>query len=94
MTLGVGYGIADGEFSDRPTINISGMFRTGKKAYLITENYIISTGYETIGILSFGGRFVGKRIIIDYGGLYSPNSGRLSIIPWLSISVPMWKARR
>jgi len=88
ITLGVGYGFAEGEFASRPTFNLSGMLRTGKRGYLISENYIISTGFETIAILSLGGRFTGKRITIDYGGFYVPNLGTFALIPWLSVSIP------
>ncbi len=94
LNLGVGYGFADGEFSERPTFTISGMLRTGKRGYFITENYIISTGFETIALLSLGGRFVGKRISIDYGGIYVPNTGGAGIGPWLSISVPLGNGKR
>jgi len=70
LTLGVGYGFADGEFSNRPTFSLSGMIRTGKRGYILTENYIISTGFETVAVLSLGGRFIGKKITIDYGGFF------------------------
>ena len=93
LTVGVGYGFVDGEAAERPTFTISGMIRTGKRGYFISENYIISTGFETIAVLSLGGRFVGKRISIDYGGIYVPNTGIFAIAPWLSISVPIGKAK-
>lgn len=88
MTAGLGYGFADGEFADRPTISLAGMFRTGKRGYIITENYFIDTGFDDVLILSLGGRYVGKKIILDYGGIYSPESGTFVIVPWLSISIP------
>lgn len=94
LNFGVGYGFVDGAFSDRPTFTISGMLRTGKRGYVISENYIISTGFETVAIISLGGRFIGKRISIDYGGIYVPNTGVFAAAPWLSISVPLGKARR
>ena len=93
ITLGVGYGFFDGEFADRPTFNVSGMLRTGKRSYLISENYIISAGNETIVALSLGGRFTGKRIVLDYGGYFVPNLGTFAIAPWLSVSIPFGNAR-
>lgn len=93
ITLGIGYGFADGEFADRPTFNLSGMLRTGKRGYLISENYIIATGFETIAILSLGGRFTGRRVTIDYGGYYVPNLDTFAIAPWLSVSIPFGNAR-
>lgn len=93
LTLGVGYGFAEGEFSERPTFSLSGMIRTGKRGYILTENYVISTGFETIAIISLGGRFVGKRITLDYGGFYVPDTGVFAIAPWLSVSIPIGKVR-
>lgn len=93
LTIGVGYGFADGELSERPTFSFSGMIRTGKRGYIITENYLLSTGFDTVPILSLGGRFVGKRISIDYGGFYIPDIGEFALIPWLSISIPIGKVR-
>jgi len=93
ITMGVGYGFADGEFATRPTFNLSGMLRTGKRSYLISENYIITTGFETIAILSLGGRFTGRRVTLDYGGYFVPNLGTLALAPWLSVSIPFGNAR-
>ena len=93
LTVGLGYGFADGELAEHPTISISGMLRTGKRGYLISESYIISTGFNTVGIISVGGRFLGKRITLDYGGFFVPNTGDFFVFPWLSISVPLGKAK-
>ena len=93
LTIGVGYGFADGEFANRPTFNLSGMIRTGKRGYLISENYIIATGFETIAVLSLGGRFTGRRVTLDYGGYFVPNVGTFAIAPWLSVSIPFGNAR-
>jgi len=93
ITMGIGYGFADGEFANRPTFNLSGMLRTGKRGYVISENYIIATGFETIAVLSLGGRFTGRRVTFDYGGYYVPNVGTFAIAPWLSVSIPFGNAR-
>lgn len=88
LTAGLGYGVADGVFANRPTISIAGMFRTSKRSYIITENYYIDAGFDDVVLLSLGGRYVGKKIILDYGGIYAPETGTFAIIPWLSISLP------
>ncbi|MEM1124652.1 MAG: hypothetical protein AAGJ18_29705 [Bacteroidota bacterium] len=93
LNIGIGYGFADGGIAERPTFSFSGMLRTGKRGYLLTENYILSTGFETIALLSLGGRFIGKRITLDYGGFYVPNTGEFVLVPWLSISIPIGKVR-
>jgi len=64
------------------------MFRTSKRSYIITENYYIDAGFDDVVLLSLGGRYVGKKIILDYGGIYAPETGTFAIIPWLSISLP------
>jgi len=88
LSAGLGYGFADGEFADRPTVSVSGMFRTGKRGYIITENYYVDFGFDEVLILSLGGRYVGKKIILDYGGFYSTELDTFFIVPWLSISIP------
>ena len=62
ITLGVGYGIANGTVSDGALINIAGQLRIGKKLALLTENYIVSGGG---GTGSGGVRFIGKKKSID-----------------------------
>ncbi|MDP2335467.1 MAG: hypothetical protein Q8N05_03250, partial [Bacteroidota bacterium] len=39
LNIGLGWGFAGGEMAKNPTVNISGMIRTGPKGYLLTENY-------------------------------------------------------
>ncbi len=56
VSLGLGYGLAGGEFVDVPLISLSGMWRTGQRGYLMTENYLVSTSEDTFVMLSFGGR--------------------------------------
>ncbi len=86
MTIGVGYGYVDDEFADTPAINLSAMIRTGKRGYFITENYFVSSGGDTAGLLSFGGRRLWSNVALDYGGIIPVGSGAdLAVIPWLGI---------
>lgn len=64
-SLGVGYSYRTG--ARNPTITFSGMYRTGKNGYLLTENYIISGVHETVTILSFGGRRIISIVGLDFG---------------------------
>jgi hypothetical protein len=41
ITLGVGYGFYDEEFSDRPIITVNGMTRISRQLALVTENWSI-----------------------------------------------------
>jgi len=87
LTLGLGYGFADGDFADSPAITLSAMVRTGKKGYFITENYLLSTGGDTNGLLSFGGRRLWSNVALDFGGIIpvGDDIGDLVIVPWLGI---------
>lgn len=90
LTFGMGYGFADGDWARYPAITLSGMIRTGKRGYFLTENYFIGGKYEEVLLLSFGGRYIGKKVAFDYGGIL-PISSDIEIfllIPWLGISVP------
>jgi hypothetical protein len=92
VSLGLGYGLVDGEFADKPLISLSGMWRTGERGYVMTENYLISSSEETLMILSFGGRRMIKNAGLDFGlFLPLPVSGDFDVffaIPWLGLSIP------
>lgn len=96
ITLGLGWGFSDGEIASSPTITLGGMVRTGPRGYFLTENYLISTGFETFGLLSMGGRRIIGDVGLDYG-LVLPISGDFDgffAIPWLGITVPMGRKSR
>jgi hypothetical protein len=87
-TLGAGWAYTGDGFGEYPTFSVSGMYRTGQKGYFISENYLISTAYETIGIISLGGRTVQKKLAVDYGLVIPVNAGITIAFPWLSITLP------
>ncbi len=94
LTLGLGLGYSrTGGFSNYPAFNLGGLVRTGKKWAFVTENYLFSTGYESLGIISAGGRYMGKRLAIDMGGFIpiATDQDFYAMLPWLSISVPFGK---
>lgn len=88
LSVGVGYGMANGEFSDSPAFTISGMLRITKKTYLLTENYIFSG--EGLGIVSLGARTAWTGVALDYGLLVptGDDDGFEFALPWLGISIP------
>ena len=88
-TLGAGWTYTTDGFGQYPTISLSGMYRIGQKGYLVTENYLISTQYETIGVISAGGRTVQKRLAVDYGLVVPIGVGEFFALPWLSITLPL-----
>lgn len=87
-TLGTGWAYTGDGFGEFPTFSLSGMYRTGEKGYFISENYLISTSNETVGIISLGGRTVQKRLAVDYGLVIPLNAGVTLAFPWLSITLP------
>ena len=92
LSVGLGYGFAGGEFADIPAISISGMARTGKRAYIMGESYVVSGGGEVGAIVLLGGRYVGKRVSVDYGGFIPVASGSSFFVwPWVGIGVPLGK---
>jgi len=89
-TIGGGWAFSSDGWGKYPTITFAAMARFSKKGFFITENYLITTAYETIGIISFGGRSVQKKLAVDYGLIFPVNTGAdmLLAVPWLSITIP------
>lgn len=93
LTIGAGYAYAGGEALNYPLINISGLARSGKRSYLMMENYILVDSGQ-IGMLSIlGGRSMINKSAIDYGLALPliPDMGGFVAIPWLGITVPFSK---
>jgi len=88
LSLSVGYGMVDGDWSSAPVITVSGMTRISKKTYLITENYFFPAQTE-VTLISFGARSFVGRVGIDYG-LVLPliDIGEFIALPWLGLTVP------
>lgn len=92
VTFGMGYGFAGGGWAKSPAININGMFRISSRGYLITENYILSGGGETVILITVGGRSIIKKAALDYG-LVIPFTGNGVdfAVPWLGFTIPFGK---
>ncbi|RMG17959.1 MAG: hypothetical protein D6730_23365 [Bacteroidetes bacterium] len=90
LNLGIGYGFTGDEWANAPTITLSGMLRTGRRGYVLTENYFIGTGGESLILLSVGGRTVWPGISLDYGAFIPLEAGldTFIAIPWLGLVVP------
>ena len=93
LSIGLGYGYSDGNFSDAPVINISAMVRTGQRSYFMTENYFLGLSDENIIMILLGGRSIIKRVSIDYGAFIPiiENMSSFAAVPWLGITVPLGK---
>ena len=97
LTVGVGYGYADGDWATRPTLSLGFIARVGRKGYFITENYLISTGTESLFIGMIGGRSIlgNGGVGLDYGlviPIYS-NQDTFWAVPWLGLTVPLGKRK-
>ncbi len=84
LTLGLGYGFADGDWARTPAITIGGMLRLGKKGYLLTENYIL----EDVVLMTLGGRTVWTGVSLDYGLILPLSGDGFFALPWLGLTVP------
>lgn len=91
LNIGLGYGYAGGRWAKRPLVNLSAMTRTGRKGYLLTDNYFISVGEHLLTIFMFGGRtIIRQNAGIDYGLILPLSSDMESVIaiPWLGLTIP------
>lgn len=93
ISLGLGYGFSDGEWSKHPLISLSALIRTGPRGYFITENYFLDAGDQTLCFLSLGGRQIIKRVGLDYGFFIpiSKDIREFIAIPWLGLIIPLSK---
>lgn len=90
LNIGLGWGFAGGKMASNPTVNISGMIRTGAKGYFITENYFIGTTDNFVVLMSLGGRRIIKNTGLDFGAFIplGPDVEEFVAIPWLGLTIP------
>lgn len=90
LSVGLGYGYAAGSWAKAPMINVSGIIRTGKNGYFLTENYYLNTGGENGILLSLGGRRMIRKVGLDFGLFipFSEDMDNFFALPWLGFSVP------
>ena len=90
LNIGMGWGFAGGKMAKNPTINISGMIRTGPKGYFITENYFIGTPDNFVVLMSLGGRRIIRHAGLDFGAFIplGADIGSFVAVPWLGFTVP------
>lgn len=92
LSIGLGYGYAGNDWASTPTFTVSGMIRTSRRGYFLTENYFIGGSEENLLLLSFGGRRIIKKSGLDFGLFIPANTGGEFIaIPWLGLTIPLNK---
>lgn len=86
ITIGASVGWADGNILKYPPMTLNAMKRIGRKASLITENWIVP---ELGSVYSYGVRFFGSKIAVDLG--FINNSDIMDImligIPYVDFTV-------
>jgi hypothetical protein len=92
LTAAVGWGMADGEFSSKPLVTISGMVRASRRIAFVSENWIIpgvGDNEGAYGIFSYGIRFLGEKTSIDFAFINNPDiASKLFIgFPWLDFVI-------
>jgi len=72
LTIGGGYGFANGDLSTFPTIMISGTHRVSNGLALLSENYIIPIDGNTTYLGIHGLRLLSKKNAFDIGAIVIP----------------------
>jgi len=81
-TGGIGWGFMDGDFSSDPLLVVGLEAQISNVSKLVSENWFFPAGNG--GLLSFGIRFFGRHIAVDFG-LVTPTEGTdgFPFMPWL-----------
>lgn len=72
ITVGLGYGFVEKELSEKPVFTFSGMKRLSRRFGLVSENWLVPTD-DYYGIYSYGLRFMGERMTVDFAFLNNPD---------------------
>jgi small nuclear ribonucleoprotein (snRNP)-like protein len=84
LTVGAGYGLISGKFSNRPTIMVSGTHRVGNNLALLSENYFIPINTSTSYIGTFGFRLLAPKNSFDFGLVFGTDiSDIIPAIPFI-----------
>ncbi|MFN8355980.1 MAG: hypothetical protein U0Y10_16110 [Spirosomataceae bacterium] len=94
FTIGAGYGLAGGEWSNSPLISFSGMKRISNKIALVTDNFFLPNLDDQFnGFISYGIKILGKRMNADVGFLNNKSIFESFPVgfPYASVFVKMGK---
>ena len=96
ITLGLGFGVADGDLTAKPTITVSANKRVGRRFGIVTENWFIPFEDQYGSLVSFGFRYIGERITWDFAlfGAGAAGGFAVSPLPLVGIAMPFgagWK---
>lgn len=84
LSLGVGYGLMDREFSDYPAVMVGGMHRLSRSIALLTENYLIPNEDSLMYFGIQGIRILSRKNAFDVGVIVSPEfSDEIPVLPYV-----------
>jgi hypothetical protein len=77
------------EFESRPIITFSGMIRAGKRISLVSENWVVPTSNDYIGMFSYAARILGEKTSFDIGFINGSDISEFFLlgIPYLDVVV-------
>jgi hypothetical protein len=64
LTVGLGYGFADGKLADKPAVILGGEYRFARRMSFVSENWLIPGVNDAL--ISYGLRFFGEKASIDF----------------------------
>lgn len=90
VSVGLGYGFADGDWANSPLINVSCLLRISSRGYFISENYYWNTDGEGKGVIGLGGRWIIKKAALDFIFLSPYGSGveNFVMVPLIGFTIP------
>ena len=86
LTVGLGWGFAEGELENKPILLLGGELRASNSVKFITENWIPPN--TDVALVSLGIRFFGDNVAADIG-LIHPAGSKINgfpFIPWLGFA--------
>lgn len=79
VSAGIGYGLINGQFSNKPTFMLGGTIRLSKKIGLVTENWFLA-GDKYYPLLTYGVRVMNNTVTLDFGFANSKDIVKISAI--------------
>jgi hypothetical protein len=83
LTLGIGYGFADGDFAERPVLIIGAQTRVSQRLSFVTENWILPGVDAADPFVSYGVRFFGEKLSVDLAFINSLQDGFFPGLPYI-----------
>ncbi len=86
VTYGLGWAYANKNVSSKPVLMLGGSGRISRRLALMSENYIV-TGDGTTALVSYGLRFIGDKLTVDFGFWNSLRDPIFPGLPWVGFAL-------